>query len=149
MPEQNHINSLNSCLCLLGQQPKVHHLSLFLTFLATIMLFLPAILPGFSQGWFLLMLLIITLGLYETATAIRIGFDFDLLQALPQNQEVTKDQLRALDTSLSQLKLIAAQQTVRNLDTRLLGSVRLFKQQVICTICQYITLVIALTPFVF
>jgi|GEM_PF-3498441 len=140
MDKELDLMRLTTTANLLSQHSKIHNLSVAMTvsvLLASLLLVgLGSLdLPGLSG-----MLLIVLLGVIEMVLAVRVGFDTALLRQLVHSNNFTSADLNGLDQALVWLKLMPADKSVRSLEPRLQGCLRLFKQQVACCMLQLVVL---------
>jgi len=137
------LTSIASCASLLDQHSKIHMLSVGLTLGVTMLLAFAVGGGNLSFEYFLPMLAVILLGLFETIVAVRIGFDRRLLNTLSQRGSFSNNNLELLDDALVQLKLIPANKVGRILNERLIGCVGLLKLQAMLCCFQFVTIIVA------
>jgi len=149
MQKNEPFSEIRVSILVLKQHKKVHQLSLFLTFSTTLFLFIDFFMAVMPLFFLICMLSIIILGLLETAAAMRVALDHDLLQSMAKNKGNKHDAFKSLDDSLMKLKLCTSTEVDRDLNERLLASVRLFKQQISYCVLQYLTMIFGFVSSVF
>ncbi|VAW74263.1 hypothetical protein MNBD_GAMMA12-3510 [hydrothermal vent metagenome] len=140
---------LELCVSFLTQHSKINHLSQMLTTLAVLLL---VVLTAIDQQSILLVMglfVVILLGMYETMLAIRVGFDEKILKQLSLKENVSEQDLESLDNALLSLGLITKRlhklndkPKDRDLNTRLLACMKLFKSQALALILQLLVLMV-------
>lgn len=120
---------VRTCHDLLGQYNSLHLLSCSMTAAGALALFFTLIMQVYSIYVSVMLVILVLFGVLETFLAVRVGFDKALLSHLAVKSEITDDDLAALDEALAHLKLRSNPETGRPLESRLNGSMRLFRQQ--------------------
>ncbi|MCW8928764.1 MAG: hypothetical protein OQL19_00830 [Gammaproteobacteria bacterium] len=153
MIKSHHDNThITTCLSILKQYKKIHHLSLLITIILFMLLMIFAIMEQLILFWSLLLSSIVVLGLIETFYAIRLDVDLSLLDTLNMSDKPIEKSLASLDQSLLDLHLVSENKAGRSLDKRIQGCFKLFYKQIGLCLLQLIlplTTVIFLQIFVF
>jgi len=142
---------LKLCTGFLSQHTKINHFSQLLTSLAILLVILNAS-SKLSIALILALIIVILLGIYETMLAVRVGFDVEILKQLSLKEQVFDEDLESLDRALVDIGLIKKSNSkpmTRDLNTRLLACMKLFKNQSLMLILQLmIFLIISLAKIV-
>ncbi len=117
------------CAGLLAQHHNVHLMSCGLTASGVLALLVMLIGSTGSAALAVALAAIILLGTAETVLSIRVGFDKELWTDLARKPTITGAELAALDDALSHFRLRKTGNAKRSLESRLSGSLRLFKRQ--------------------
>jgi hypothetical protein len=149
MSENKSITNIDVCLALLAQHRKAHMLSLCLTLLSAGAILFSNLYISSTILERAPIFLVLALGAVEHAIAIRVGFDQKLLSTLNKhrhtdNQIDIDKEFSLLDDILIELKLVSTKNPGRLLADRLLGCIKLIKQQ--WALCGLQLIIIASVP---
>ncbi len=141
MTDKSETASINTCVALLNQHHKIHHLTLCIT--VTIIAFMLFMNARLETSIAIMSIIAIILGVLETVIAIRVGFDQKLLENLAKDslsKTEIPDHLEAMDNALTRLKIMPAGKSGRSLPPRLLGCIQLLKKQALLSALQILSI---------
>ncbi len=140
MTENTSIINIEVCLAMLAQHGKVHLLSLCLTLLSAGAIVFSCLYISSTMLELIPLILVLIFGAVELTIAIRIGFDQQLLISMNKYRDTDKQmdidkEFSLLDDILIELELVKTKKPKRLLTDRLLGCIKLIKQQwVLCSL---------------
>ncbi|MCP3670916.1 MAG: hypothetical protein GY746_07950 [Gammaproteobacteria bacterium] len=140
MTENTSITNIEVCLAMLAQHRKVHLLSLCLTLLSAGAIVFSYLYISSTILELIPLILVLAFGAVELTIAIRIGFDQQLLISMNKYRDTDKQmdidkEFSLLDDILIELELVKTKKPKRLLTDRLLGCIKLIKQQwVLCSL---------------
>ncbi|ANF81744.1 hypothetical protein A3K93_05790 [Acinetobacter sp. NCu2D-2] len=114
----------------------------YIAFFFTILIIL--LMPNY---WCTVLIVSVLIMLLHQYIFIRLYFDFNLLQHIPEEANQLPQFTQELDQTLTTLKLLSSDKQNRDWTLRLKGCLRLFKIQIMLNMIQYVLLILSVCTY--